>query len=193
MATKKIKSAEANLLKQIKTIEDKYGMTLGVNRGREWDAYRTKNFALSDDLSIKSNVDRRDQKRVSFNRGDEIWLKKQEELATAGQEVFELKQKLNDVRGNIVDKVRSGLSRKTVSGKSRYDLQREQLLIGKYPTLFASGKDQLQKEVNTISNSNTESAQQDPKVINTDNNTTKQNNELAIQKKKNIFANVGYD
>ena len=154
MATKKIKSAEADLLKQIKVIEDKYGQTLGVNRGREWDVYRKNNFALSDDLTIKSNVDRRDKKYKSFDKGDEVWTSKQQDLATAGQQVFELKQKLNDVRGNVIDKVRSGLSRKTVSGKSRYDLQREQLLIGKYPKLFASGKDQTQKETDTILNNN---------------------------------------
>tara|TARA_B100000902_G_scaffold334113_1_gene333080 strand:+ start:268 stop:840 length:573 start_codon:yes stop_codon:yes gene_type:complete len=164
MATKKIKSAEADLLKQIKVIEDKYGQTLGVNRGREWDVYRKNNFALSDDLTIKSNVDRRDEKYKSFNRGDETWTAKQQELATAGQQVFELKQKLSDVQGNVIDKVRSGLSRKTVSGKSRYSLEREQLLIGKYPKLFASGKDQTQKEVNTILNNSKDGVTQNPKT-----------------------------
>ena len=187
MATKKIKSAEANLLKQIKAIEDKYGQTLGVNRGREWDVYRKKNFALSDDLTIKSNVDRRDKKQYkSFDRGDETWIAKQQELAAAGQQVFELKQRLNDVRGNVIDKVRSGLSRKTVSGKSRYDLQREQLLIGKYPKLFASGKDQTQKEVDTILNNNQGNTNKEPPVTNAEKLSKKKKKELVINKFKDI-------
>jgi len=200
MTTEKIKSAEAHLLKQIKAIEDKYGMTLGVNRSREWDQYRYKNFRLSDDLKIKSNVDKRDKgKYKSFDWKDETWTSKQQELATAGQQVFELKQKLNDIRGNVIDKVRSGISRKTVSGQSRYSLEREQLLINKYPTLFSSNVSQAKKDQAEITNNiKTNEASSDKytpvkKDIKADELSNKKKKELAIKKQTTLYNDIGYE
>ena len=55
------------------------------------------------------------------------------------------------------------------------------------------GKTEKQKEVNTILNNNKESSTPTPKVINEANLSKKKKEELAIKKKKNIFADVGYD
>ena len=55
------------------------------------------------------------------------------------------------------------------------------------------GKTEKQKEVDTILNNSKESSTPTPKVENTANNSKKKNEELAIKKKTNPFADVGYD
>jgi len=54
-------------------------------------------------------------------------------------------------------------------------------------------KTEKQKEVDTILNNSKESSTPTPKVENTANNSKKKNKELAIKKKNNPFADIGYE
>ena len=54
-------------------------------------------------------------------------------------------------------------------------------------------KTEKQKEVDTILNNSKESSTPTPKDTNTANNSKKKNEELAIKKKNNPFADVGYE
>ena len=80
---------------KIKEIETKYGISLGHSKGRSWDQYRAKYFRPS---GVKGDVDTRlpKDKRTHFIRNDEHWKSIQTEINEAGQEVYELRQRLKD-------------------------------------------------------------------------------------------------
>ncbi len=128
---------------KIKKIEAKYGIKLGYNKGREWQAYRTKFFKPS---GVKGDVDTRlsKDKRTHFIRNDAHFQSIQKEINEAGQEVAGLRQRLKDnkqldkqIKGkefqlkllkrdnrSLLTLARKGLSRKTVDGGNRFVQQR---------------------------------------------------------------------